>query len=334
MNALLSQLGELLIIGLPGTHLTQGNSRKLLTQIKPGGVILFGKNCESAHQTSKLIVDCKSLCDRPLWMSVDQEGGTVQRLTHDKGFTESPAPYSLAHDVPPSDIIRAIDTMAKALIALGFNVNYFPTVDLASNPENPIIAKLDRAFSASPYEVTRYAELFVSRFAHFRLASCLKHFPGHGSSTEDSHLALPDISDSWRRDELIPYRSLFATHDIPFVMLGHLFHQGFDHKAPTSLSPVTTTTLLRQKLNYQGIIVTDDLQMAAISGSLEDAVINALNAGSDQLLFGNNIGEYQPTLAFEVINIIDKALRAGHLDPVRCEQSIARSRHYKKVYCQ
>ncbi|MBU1232378.1 MAG: glycoside hydrolase family 3, partial [Proteobacteria bacterium] len=220
---------------------------------------------------------------------------------------------------------------AATLQGLGINFNLAPVVDLNSFPENPVIGRLKRSFSADPECVIRHTATWIKAHQHYNIISCLKHFPGHGSSHTDSHLGFTDISTSWQQDELIPFRSLIRKGLADTIMLGHLFHKELDPEFPTSLSPAVVTGLLRKQLNFRGPAITDDLQMKAITDKygLEEAVCQALAAGIDMIIIGNNL-DYDPTVLQRIIPAVVLAVKENKISEARIHSAWQRVRKLKE----
>jgi beta-N-acetylhexosaminidase len=199
------------------------------------------------------------------------------------------------------------DITAATLVELGLNLNLAPVVDLNINPLSPAIGGVERSFSASPDIVTAHAMEWI-RSHHTRHVLCaLKHFPGHGSACRDTHHGFVDISDTWSPEELIPYTKILPTGLCDMVMTAHIFHSGLDPDWPATLSHSIITGLLRHELQYDGVIISDDMQMQAITAhySLEQAVYRAIMAGVDILTFGNNM-VYDANITSHVAHIIKK----------------------------
>jgi beta-N-acetylhexosaminidase len=265
-----------------------------------GGVVLFDRdvllkserrNIRSAPQVKKLIARLQHAAAMPLLVAVDQEGGKVARLKKRHGFPEAPPARELGDADDPGLTQRHADATAVALAELGFNLNFAPVVDLDTNPDNPIIGKFGRSFSASPAVVVRHARAVIKAHRDQGIACCLKHFPGHGSSHGDSHLGFTDVSETWAPPELEPFRVLIAAGQADAVMTAHVFNRRLDPEFPASLSRRTVDGLLRRKLGFHGVVFADDLDMGAVSAGFarERALELALNAGSDILLIGNNL---------------------------------------------
>ena len=217
------------------------------------------------------------------------------------------------------------DQTAAFLAAAGINVNFAPVVDIDSNPDNPVIGRLGRSFSADPVVVSNMAACWIRAHDRHRVISCPKHFPGHGSSTADSHHGFVDISATWRETELQPYRTLFATETIDMVMAGHLFHRELDPLFPATLSRDTIAGLLREELGFNGVVVTDDLQMKAISDCYDfsEAVCRCFAAGIDMLVIGNNLA-YDPEVLKTGISALQDGLKHGLVQEEQLHHACAR----------
>ena len=181
--------------------------------------------------------------------------------------------------------------MAKTLAAAGINHNLAPVVDINSNPANPVIGALGRSFSADPAVVIAQARAFIEAHHAHDVTTTLKHFPGHGSSQADSHLGLVDVSATWQRDELEPYRVLIGEGIVDTVMTAHVFNTQLDPTYPATLSKATITGILRDELGFDGVVITDDMNMQAITSQygFEQAAVLAVQAGADLLAYGNNL---------------------------------------------
>jgi len=219
------------------------------------------------------------------------------------------------------------ETTAATLAGLGINVNFAPVVDLASNPNNPIIATKERAFSANPDSVALFAKEFIKQHRKLGIVTSLKHFPGHGSSKDDTHLGIADVTNTWNENELIPYRNLIDSGYIDAIMTAHIVNKKLDEKGlPGTLSKKITNDLLREKLHFNGVVFSDDMQMHAIAKqySLDEAILMAINAGVDILTFSNNIVGSQDRAADKVHQIIRKFVEDGTISKERIDQSYER----------
>ena len=341
------KIGQLFLIGFQGDSIDVSHPVAAdITQRNLGGVILFDRslatkqdhnNIRSADQVKFLTATLQGLARIPLLIGVDQEGGKVRRLKPEMGFpaTASAAELGQKNDRTLTAIHAA--TTADTLQALGINLNLAPVVDVNSFTENPVIGRLDRSFSLSPGTISTHAGAWIKAHRTRGVLSCLKHFPGHGSSRTDSHLGFTDITDTWRPEELQPYKDLIASGLADAIMTGHLFHKELDPIHPATLSPRIIDNLLRQELQFSGVVISDDLQMKAITDryGLEEAACLALAAGVDLLIIGNNL-DYAPDVLARVIPAILQAIRAGKLQEKIIHEAYARIQQLKKkaLRCQ
>ena len=305
-------IGHMLIIGFSEQKIN-ANSQIIqdINKYELSGVILFDifyndrskqKNISSPIQLQELTSQLQSLSKHKLLISVDQEGGRVARLKPNYGFSSFPS----ASNVSQNSLLDAQKTyknMSQMLQTNGFNCNFAPVVDLAINPNNKVIVGLERSFGKSDIDVAAYANIQIKEQKKHGIISVLKHFPGHGSSLADSHLGFVDITDTWNEKELQPYKNLIASQNIDMIMTAHVFNSYLDVKYPATLSYNVNTKLLREQMEYKGVVVSDDLQMKAISKhySLKETVTLAINAGVDILLFGNQLAQQNTEELIETI---------------------------------
>ena len=307
-------IGSMLMLGFRGADLPPGDA--FLAQVRTGHVghvILFDRdvttggerNITSPRQLRQLTATLRAAAPGPLLIAVDQEGGRVRRLKTQKGFADLPSARSMGAAQPEKT--RAIARqLGKELADLGISVDLAPVADVNSNPANPAIGALERSFSPNPAIVAAHALAFGQGLAQQGVIPALKHFPGQGGAQKDSHLGLTDITRSWNaKADLAPYAQAFAQGWPGMVMLGHLFHTGLDANYPATLSRAVVADLLRGRMGWQGVIISDDMQMKAITDhyGLEQAVLLAVNAGVDILRFGNNLywDENLPQKAFATL---------------------------------
>ncbi len=334
-------LGNLFILGFPGPSLEPGMTiSRDIAEHGLGGVILFNRclhdpaqpaNIISPNQLRRLCSSLQGLASETLLIGVDQEGGLVRRLRPEAGFFDLCSARRMGGD-SQTDLTRQMaGATAAELSQLGINCNFAPVVDLNSNPSNPVIGAIDRSFSDQPEDVARHAAAWIEAHRNHGVLSCIKHFPGHGSSAADSHLGFVDISDSWHRRELEPYRHLLQAGLVDMVMTGHLFHRQLDSDFPATLSEPVVTGLLRAELGYEGVVVSDDLQMKAITShfSFEESVCRALAAGVDMLMFGNNL-DYGTDLCRQAIQAIQQGLDRGVLSEAQLHRSLGRVKTLKE----
>lgn len=304
--------GQMIIIGFQGDSTDSRSVEGLKDALRDGrigGVMYLKTNVKSLDEVKAMNAAFRAATpDLPPFLTLDQEGGAVERLTAEVGFDEVPNARTVAETMDPAAAETLYAGMARGLADLGFTVNFGPVADLDLNKSNQIVAKFGRAFSADPETVTAYDAAFVKAHRQQGVLTALKHFPGHGSSTKDSHEGFVDISKSWRKKELEPYKALIAQDLADFIMVGHLYHKDHspkDAQLPASLSPDWITGVLREKLGYQGVVISDDLEMGAIREhfSTEETVTMAVRAGMDVLLFSNT-AKYRPGLGDEIRGIL------------------------------
>ena len=337
-------IARMLIIGFEDEKVNEKS--QIIQDIKKyelGGVILFDrfysdrnrtKNIRSPQQVQTLTQALQEASLKPLLISIDQEGGRVARLKSSYGFTKTASAKEIGKG-SLSDASLAYEKLAKTLHVSGINCNFAPVVDLSVNPENFVIYKLERSYGKNPLHVSQYATRFIDALRDENILSVLKHFPGHGSSLGDSHKGFVDVSDTWSELELEPYRLLIEQGKVDMIMTAHVYNSHLDKKYPATLSYKVNTELLRNKLGFRGVIVSDDLQMKAISKhySLAQTVRLAINSGVDLLLFGNQLGSQNLE---ELIETIYKEVQAGGISRARIEESNRRieALHVKRMIKQ
>ncbi len=335
-------IGQLFLLGFKGDSIDQHHPiAEDISRRNLGGVILFDRllaekreqnNIINPAQVQTLITSLQEYSSTPLLIAIDQEGGMVKRLKPQSGFPETASASTMGAEDDANFTASHAACTAKTLRRLGINLNLAPVVDLNTFPENPVIGKLQRSFSASADTVIRHAAIWIKEHTKERVCSCLKHFPGHGSSRTDSHLGFTDISKSWHKEELIPFKALIDDKLAHSIMLGHLFHEGLDPEYPTSLSFAVVETLLRKQLGFQGLIVTDDLQMKAITDKygIEEAACLALAAGVDMIIIGNNL-VYDPDVLQRIIPAVLRAVKENKIPATRINEAWQRVRTMKNA---
>jgi beta-N-acetylhexosaminidase len=277
------QVGQLLIMGFDGTGMS-AHLRSMLGTLNPSGVILFKRNIAKAAQTHALLREVQTTVATPMFRCVDMEGGTVDR------FRDAIAPIPSVAEVAATGSMRLFHKQGKLigqqLRALGFNTDFAPCIDLRFDESKSALGS--RAVSADPIETVRYAREFLGGLRDAGILGCGKHFPGLGGASLDSHHALPSIDKSWERlwsEDLVPYREM--RKEFPFVMVAHISYPKITgDKTPASLSKRWIRDVLRKKIGYRGLVISDDLDMGGVlnSASIEDAAVETLCAGSDLFL--------------------------------------------------
>ena len=276
-------LSHLVLTGIPGTSLTAATRRRL-ARLDPGGVVLFRRNIGSVPELARLTLDLRRLMGRQALLAIDQEGGRVARLK--EPFTIWP-PMREVGNTRRADVARAVGrVLGSELAAAGFNVDFAPVLDVDTNPANPVIG--DRAFAPDPSLVARLGVAFAAGLEEGGVLPCGKHFPGHGDTALDSHLALPVDARPRRELERIalrPFRAAIRA-GIPMLMTAHVLYPSLDADRPATLSRRILRDLLRDRLGFAGVVVSDDLAMHALddAGTPGDVALAALDAGCDCLL--------------------------------------------------
>lgn len=277
------QVGQLLIIGFDGTEITP-RLDSLLTRIQPAGVILFARNIKTAAQTWQLLRDCQKCIAARLFTCVDLEGGTVDRFREALGPTPAAAEVFATGD---REIFRKHgEIIGQNCRALGFNVDFAPVLDLADEASQKIMGT--RAVSEDPRDTILYARAFLAGLRSAKVLGCGKHFPGLGEGRLDSHRELPVIDKSLRKlwdEDLVPYRAL--RRQLPFAMIAHAaYPQVTRDRTPASLSKQWIGGILRKRIGYRNLIVSDDLEMGGVlaAASIGEAAVESVSAGSDLCL--------------------------------------------------
>ena len=330
-------IGQMLMVGFYGQSPSEGWVRKLQAQIhagKVGGVIVMDQNIVSRAQVERLNAALHGANPPlPLLVAIDQEGGAVQRLGPKQGIARLPGAARMARQGSAESAGSLYAGLAVELKTLGFNLNFGPVVDLASNRNNPIITRQGRSFGTDPTTVSAFARAFIRAHRNAGVLTAAKHFPGHGSSAGDSHLRLIDVSKSWSEAEIEPYKLLNTTEPPPLVMVGHLHLDRFGTaaKTPATLSKDAIEGMLRGEIGYQGVVITDDLDMGAIRRNykLEDAAVLAIAAGNDMILISNT-SRPDPSLPERLIASIRSAVLDGTIPRRRIEEAFQRIKALKK----
>lgn len=340
-----AMIGQMIMVGFRGTGTLPDTPEihSLLEDVRTGrigGVILFdrdwesgkrGRNIVSVAQVARLTALLQKNAAIPLFIAVDQEGGRVRRLQPKHGFMDTPSARDMGR-LAPERTLETARNMGSALRKVGINVNFAPVADVAVNPDSPAIGGIGRAFSADADVTAAHAASFAQGLAETGVIGAYKHFPGHGSAGADPHYKLTDITATWNERELTPYTEKYLKMDAPvMVMTGHLLHRKLDPDLPSSLSRKVTTGLLRERLGWRGVTITDDLEMGAIDSfhTMEERILLAIDAGADIILFGNNI-HHHPEQGRRVHAIITAMVASGRVKPERIAESWQRIRMLKE----
>ena len=333
------KIGQMFMIGFKGLEVDKNSPViKSIQNQYIGGIILFdydvqqadhSRNISNPSQLKKLTSDLQTASKTPLFIAIDQEGGKVCRLKEEYGFTSIPSAAELGQSTPKETYEYALKN-ADQLKQMGININFAPVVDINTNPDNPVIAGKERSYSPDPEIVYEHAKAFINAHKSKNIMCCLKHFPGHGSSKADSHVGFVDVTQTWDDSELLPYTKLFNQGYDGAVMTAHIYNSRLDDKYPATLSKATVTDLLRDKLEFNGLIITDDMQMGAISKNygFEAAIERAVLAGCDIILLANN-SAYGDATTSKAVNVLKNMLQQCKIDEKRINLSYNRIRHAK-----
>jgi beta-N-acetylhexosaminidase len=334
-SRLRQMVGQMLLIGFPGTGRAENWQQRIAGWVqasKIGGIILFSENVDSPQQVRQLT---SSIAPRdgslPPFVCVDQEGGQIQRLTPAKGFIGLPSAQNIGK-MDPAIAFQLYQRSAQELISVGINCNFGPVVDLNVDPTNPAIGRLGRSYDRDPAKVLEFAHMFIDAHRQSGVLTVAKHFPGHGSARSDPHEQVVDITKTWREEELEPFAALSKKNGVDMIMVGHLIHPRFsDGDRPASLSAAAIQTELRQKLQFKGLVVSDDLDMGAIQTryGVEEAAVMAIQAGSDLVIVANT-KLADPDIADRIGDAIIQAVSDGRISKGAIEQSYARISKAKK----
>jgi beta-N-acetylhexosaminidase len=337
------KIGQMIMVGFDGVDPSDPGSQTIIAQAKQGligGVIFFTRNIKSPQQICTLTHTLRTLpLQYPLFLAIDQEGGNVQRLNSTNGFKNYLSAYEVAHQLTPQEAEDYYRQMAAQTAAAGLNVVFGPIVDLHADPRSgrvgPVIGGLKRSFGDEPLVVTTYAQAFIQAHHQHHLLTALKHFPGHGYAAQDSHQGMVDITHTYAAHEREPFKNLIQAGLADMIMTAHLMHRHLDECYPVTLSSVILKKLLREELQYHGVIISDDLHMGAITQyyTVEEVVLRAIQAECDILLFSNNdaaapndphVHFFSQPLAQQIHHIVKKAISQNQLTESRINDSYQR----------
>lgn len=311
-NELRQKIGQTFVIGFQG-HEPADEVKKFITGSNIGGIILFDRNIESPAQLGELTNSLQTLVPKradacQLFISIDMEGGRVARLK--PPFTQWP-PMKILGEIGSASLgFKFAESMGKELLAVGINLNYSPCVDVLTNPQNTVIG--DRAFGVEPEIVSKMSSALVRGFVKVGVMPCVKHFPGHGDTVADSHEELPVVQhdlDRLEKIEFVPFKKAFRART-QLVMTAHLKLDKIDPEGPATLSPKVIQEILRGRLGYRNAIITDDMEMKAITKNfpVEDAAIRAVSAGCTMLLYCHTHETQVKALEAIVKAVMDKKI--------------------------
>lgn len=329
---------KLLILGVDGSSLSQYNP--IIEDIEGGisGIILFEKNLAKPESDpdpratlAKFITDLKSKSDSDLWVAIDQEGGYVNRLKSKYGFESMPSQQSVGEAEGDDVAHKAAALIGKEVASVGIDINFAPSVDVNINPSSPAIGHNHRSFSADEKRVSQLASIYIDEYHKAGLITAIKHFPGHGSSLADSHLGLTDVTNTWSDKELTPFRDQIASGRCDMVMTSHIFNQKLDDEYPATLSKKIITGILREELGWNGVVISDDMQMKAIVDhyGFEEAVVLGINAGVDLFIIGGNIKVEEFSVRERFTKAVVDGVERGEITLEQIDSAIARIEQLK-----
>jgi beta-N-acetylhexosaminidase len=321
-------IGQLLIGSFPGFSVPQ-DLRSLANEFDLGGVTLFSRNVEAPEQVAEVAGDAESLGrTMPSWVSIDQEGGRVARLK--EPFTRWPPMAVLGRAKSATLAERFGRALARELHAVGITLDFAPVLDIHTNPKNPVIG--DRALAEKADEVARLAAEIIRALQSEGVAACGKHFPGHGDTSTDSHLELPLVEhppDRLRAVEFEPFRAAIR-EQVAFIMTAHVLVPALDDRRPATLSPAVVQRLLREELRYDGVILSDDLEMKAVSARMPvpAAAVQAIQAGCDGVLVCSGDVDLQAATLVALV----RAVEDGDISRTRLDEAMKRLRKAKERF--
>jgi beta-N-acetylhexosaminidase len=334
------KIGQMLLVGFRG--LTVAQATAVVADIREqnlGGVLLFDtdqptgssvRNIQSPAQLTALVSGLQALAATPLMVAVDEEGGLVARLGPDHGFPATVSAADLGARDDPAYTRQRGAAIARTLHAAGVNLNLAPVVDLDINPANPAIGAVGRSFSADPAVVTSMAEAFIRGHHDVGVLTTIKHFPGQGSAAGDTHVGVVDVSKTWSRTELQPFANVISGGLADAVLTAHVFNASLDPQYPATLSSATVTGILREQLGWEGLVISDDMQMGAIRQAYgyADAVRLAIHAGIDVLTIAQQ-QVFEVGIVAHTVDIIAGLVADGTIALERIDQSYARITDFK-----
>jgi len=338
------KIAQMLIVGFNGQALSPSNP--IYSDIKDlgiGGVILFNKNADitrpnlvknikDPEQLKKLTGDLQKISRTPLFIAIDQEGGLVSRLSPSYFIVSIYSARDLGTKNDPVLTLTEAEKTAKTLKDTGVNLNFAPCVDLDINKKSTVISGFRRAYSDNPAVVTAQARAVIKGHDKYGVLTVLKHFPGHGSAAGDTHAGFVDVTKTYDQKELLPYKTLISEGLAHGVLMAHVYDKNIDSEFPASLSKKTIQGTLVGKLGFKGLVFTDDIQMGALKNNftLEETLKNAINAGNDVIVIGNNLN-YDPEAAKKSVEIVYNLVKSGEIPETRIDAAYAKIMEYKNA---
>lgn len=337
------KLGQMLMVGFRGATIKECEPfLERFAKYRVGGVWLTDNesplgltlgNVRSPEQLKTLTAAIQERVDVPLFIAIDAEGGEVIRMKEKYGFPPFVSPREIGERDDPEFTREHAARLASTLKEMGINFSFAPVVDLNTNPDNPIIGKRGRAFCADAATVVRHASICAEALHKMHIMVALKHFPGHGSSSTDSHLGMVDVSAGWTDDDIRPYRELNKAGLADGVLSAHIYVKQIDPDYPATLSHAIMTGLLRDQIGFEGVAFSDDLNMGAIREfySAEEATARALNAGVDVILHSNTVA-YDERIIENSLDTMRRLVETGKVSEKRIDASFRRIMSLKRRF--
>jgi beta-N-acetylhexosaminidase len=330
------KIGQMLLVGFRGYEVKETDPvARDARERNLGSVVYFdqemadpqlqGRNIKSPEQVQALSATLQKFAETPLLISIDQEGGRVNRLKSTYGFPETLSHEELGKKGDLAFTFEHAELIATTLKKAGINLNLAPVVDIDANPDNPIIKGKKRSFHSDPEVVAKHAIEFAKAHKKHGILTCVKHFPGHGSAMGDTHLGLVNVTKHWSEKEIIPFQRVIESGLAEVIMTAHVFNANLDPERPATLSKRVLQGILRERLGYQGVILSDDMEMKAIAShyGLENAIQFGIEAGLDVLCFGNNMS-YDLNIGEKVMKIIVNLVETGKISEARIDEAYRR----------
>ncbi len=323
------KIGQLVIVGVDG-YLSNENSRQLIEKYHVGGFILFKRNIQNSNQMLSLLNSLKetnAVNKLPLFLSIDEEGGRISRMPDE--FLKLPSNQKIGERNNEFISYQVGTILGEQLKMYGFNMDFAPVLDIYSNPKNLVIG--DRSFGSEPNIVTRLGIQTMMGLQSQDIISVVKHFPGHGDTSEDSHKRLPVVNSDLKRlksFELIPFNAAIE-NNAEVIMIAHILLPKIDAENPASMSKTIISEVLRKNMNFNGVVITDDFTMGAIENNYDigKAAVKSIQAGSDIVLVCHDFYKQE-----SVIKAIQDAVLNGQISIERINQSVSRIMSLKQKY--
>ncbi len=326
-------VGQMIIAGFFGTSSAAPGFQRVLNDLENGvigGVLFLARNVASKSDVETMVRQLSQCrCSAPPLIAIDEEGGLIERLGEQYGFEHTPSAAEIGHHSIQGAHYE-YNRLAQKLYRIGFNMNFAPVVDVNKNVDNPIIALLDRSFSQNPFMVERYAEVFIKEHHKFNMLTTLKHFPGHGSSSTDTHVMVADVANSWSSEEIIPYRQLLSAGLVDSIMVGHLANSKVWGGVATQVGSIAISKLLRTDLGFDGVVVSDDLSMDSVrttNDSFAEVIRSAVLAGVDMVIVSRPATEdddIDDDVGLFTNSALVEGITSGKLDKYSIAQSTQR----------